>query len=133
MSAWLPSDPPRLPCPDSPKSEPDRFARATQDFATDNNSVCLPEERSITYLVAHVKGVRSGFLFGTALARKRLLTPPSWLVARPALPPSYICLSPSLSDCIGRVHRTTLCVNFTAIFQGDKRYGTGNTQSKFPQ
>ena len=62
------------------------------------------------------------FFFGTAFARERLLTPQSWLVARRALPGSDLCFSPSLTDCIGRVHRLRLCVFIVVIFMTDMRY-----------
>ena len=67
------------------------FSRAPQDFATDDLEFDLPEERSIFYLVAHVKRCALRPAFGMALSSQ---TPPDGLVwtlgARPACPVFYM-------------------------------------------
>ena len=54
-----------------------------------------------------------------------------WLVARPALPGLDLCVSPSLTDCIGRVRRTSFRVNFMIIFKGNMRYEKAARSPRF--
>ena len=55
-----------------------------------------------------MKGARSGIYSGWPFPRKRLRTPPTWLFARGLSVARLGGASPSLTDWIGRVHRTTL-------------------------
>ena len=61
------------------------FSRAPQDFATDDLEFDLPEERSIIYLVAHVKRCALRPAFGLAFFPRAPPDPLEWaLGARPA-------------------------------------------------
>ena len=77
------------------------FSRAPQDFATDDLEFDLPEERSIIYLVAHVKRCALRPAFGLAFFPRAPPDPPKQARrARPATPDFYM-LQP-LADWLHR-------------------------------
>ena len=71
------------------------------------------------------------FFFGTAFARKRLLALWNGRSARGQPVARLRGASPSLTDCIARVRRTSFRVNFVTIFQGDMRYEKATRSPSF--